>query len=134
GGDAATGRVTFATYCAVCHQKGGEGGDIGPQLDGAGNRGVERLVEDILDPNRNVDVAFRYSIVKLKNGQTVLGLKRREVGESIVFADLAGAESNIAKADIASREQTTHSLMPEPLGQAIPHVEFNHLLEFLLSN
>ncbi len=133
GGDAAAGRATFATYCAVCHQKGGEGGDIGPQLDGAGNRGVERLVEDILDPNRNVDVAFRYSIVKLKNGQTVLGLKRREVGESIVFADLAGAESSIAKADIASREQTTHSLMPEPLGQAIPPADFSDMLEYLLA-
>ena len=133
-GDAVAGRATFVTYCAACHQKGGEGGNIGPQLDGTGNRGVERLVEDILDPNRNVDLAFRYSIVNLKNGQTVLGLERRKVGESIVFADLTGSESNIAQADIASREQTTSSLMPEPLGQAIPPVEFNHLLEFLLSN
>ena len=134
GGDAVAGRATFVTYCAACHQKRGEGCNIGPQLDGTGNRGVERLVEDILDPNRNVDLAFRYSIVNLKNGQTVLGLERRKVGESIVFADLTGSESNIAQADIASREQTTSSLMPEPLGQAIPPVEFNHLLEFLLSN
>ena len=133
GGDAARGRTAFATYCAACHQKGGEGGNIGPQLDGAGSRGVERLVEDILDPNRNVDVAFCYSIVKLKNGQTVLGLKRREVGESIVFADLAGAESSIAKADIASQEQTSRSLMPEALGQAIPPADFSHLLEFLFA-
>ena len=133
GGDAVSGRTTFATYCAACHQKGGEGGNIGPQLDGAGNRGVERLVEDILDPNRNVDVAFRYSIVKLKKGQTVLGLKRREVGESLVFADLAGAESSIAKADIASQEQTSRSLMPEALGQAIPPADFSNLLEFLFA-
>ena len=91
------------------------------------------MVEDILDPNRNVDVAFRYSIVKLKKGQTVLGLKRREVGESIVFADLAGAESRIAKADIASQEQTSRSLMPEALGHAIPPADFSHLLEFLFT-
>ena len=133
GGDTASGRTTFATFCAACHQKGGQGGSIGPQLDGVSNRGVERLVEDILDPNRNVDVAFRYSIVKLKNGQTVLGLKRREVGESIVFADLAGAESSIAKADIVSQEQTTRSLMPEAIGQAIPPADFRDMLEFLLA-
>jgi len=78
-------------------------------------------------------VAFRYSIVKLKKGQTVLGLKRREVGESIVFADLAGVESSIAKADIASQEQTSRSLMPEALGQAIPPSDFSHLLEFLFA-
>jgi putative heme-binding domain-containing protein len=133
GGDAASGKTTFATFCGACHQKGGQGGNIGPQLDGIGNRGVERLVEDILDPNRNVDVAFRYSIVKLKNGQTVLGLKRREVGQSIVFADLAGAESSIAKADIASQEQTSRSLMPEALGQATPPADLNNLLEFLFA-
>ena len=114
-------------------RKGGQGGNIGPQLDGIGNRGVERLVEDILDPNRNVDVAFRYSIVKLKNGQTVLGLKRREVGQSIVFADVAGVESSIAKADIASQEETTRSLMPEAFGQAIPQEDFRDMLEFLLT-
>ena len=102
-------------------------------MDGIGNRGVERLVEDILDPNRNVDVAFRYSIVKLKNGQTVLGLKRREVGQSIVFADVAGVESSIAKADIASQEETTRSLMSEAFGQAIPQEDFRDMLEFLLS-
>ena len=133
GGDAAEGRTTFAAYCAACHQKGEQGGSIGPQLDGAGNRGVERLVEDILDPNRNVDVAFRYSIVKLNNGQTVLGLKRREVGESIVFADIAGTESSIAMADISSQEQTMRSLMSEAFGQAIPSADFNNLVEYLLS-
>ena len=67
-------------------------------------------------------------------GAEVIKIERPKVGESIVFADLTGSESNIAQADIASREQTTSSLMPEPLGQAIPPVEFNHLLEFLLSN
>ena len=133
GGEAVSGRTTFAAYCSACHQKGGEGGNIGPQLDGVSNRGVERLVEDILDPNRNVDVAFRYSIVKLKKGQKLLGLKRREVGESIVFADFAGEESSIAKADIVSQEQTSHSLMPEALGQAITPVDFSHLLEFLFA-
>ena len=133
GGDAVGGKTTFATLCGACHQKGGQGGNIGPQLDGIGNRGVERLVEDILDPNRNVDVAFRYSIVKLKNGQTLIGLKRREVGQSIVFADLAGAESSIAKADIVAQEETTRSLMPEAFGQAITQEDFRDVLEFLLA-
>ena len=132
GGDAVGGKTTFATLCGACHQKDGQGGNIGPQLDGIGNRGVERLVEDILDPNRNVDVAFRYSIVKLKNGQTLIGLKRREVGQSIVFADLAGAESSIAKADIVAQEETKRSLMPEAFGQAIPQEDFRDMLEFLL--
>ena len=93
-GDPARGLQVFEASCAACHQKNGTGGNIGPQLDGIASRGVERVVEDILDPNRNVDVAFRYSIVQMKNGQALVGLKRREVGKAVVFADLTGKENN----------------------------------------
>ena len=49
----------------------GSGGLVGPQLDGIGNRGLERLVEDVLDPNRNVDRAFRTHLLTLKNGDVI---------------------------------------------------------------
>ena len=133
GGDAAYGLEVFKTACAACHQKGDVGGNIGPQLDGISSRGVERVVEDILDPNRNVDLAFRYSIVKLKNGQTLFGLKRREVGQAIVFADLAGKETTISKAEIAEQTQTAQSLMPEALGAALQAKDFASLLKYLLA-
>jgi putative heme-binding domain-containing protein len=133
GGDAARGAEVFKTICAACHQKGGTGGNIGPQLDGLASRGAERLVEDILDPNRNVDIAFRYAIVKLKNGQVMLGLKRRELGQTIVFADLTGKETAVPKADIASQTQTTRSIMPDTLGVLLNQNDFSNLLQFLLA-
>jgi hypothetical protein len=37
---------------------GEQGGNIGPQLDGIGGCGLERVVEDIIDPHRNVDPTF----------------------------------------------------------------------------
>src|SRR5262249_54137899 len=49
------GRLVFEKACGVCHQLDGKGAVVGPQLDGIGNRGLERLIEDVLDPNRNVD-------------------------------------------------------------------------------
>lgn len=133
GGDAARGLEVFKTTCAACHQKSGVGGSIGPQLDGISSRGVERVVEDILDPNRNVDLAFRYSIVKLKSGQTLLGLKRREEGQAVVFADLVGKETTISKTDIAKQTQTAQSLMPETMGAALPAKDFASLLKYLLA-
>src|SRR5262249_21129052 len=48
---AVKGEAVFVKNCAVCHQIGGKGAVIGPQLDGIGNRGVERVAEDILDPS-----------------------------------------------------------------------------------
>ena len=37
--DAAMGSKVFETHCAACHQIGGKGAKIGPQLDGVGVRG-----------------------------------------------------------------------------------------------
>src|SRR5262249_24103592 len=58
-GDAMAGFKVFEKSCANCHQIANKGAKIGPQLDGIGNRGLERVLEDVLDPNRNVDQAFR---------------------------------------------------------------------------
>ena len=65
------------------------------QLDGIGVRGVDRLLEDILDPNRNVDQAFRTTQLALKDGQLIAGLLLREEGEVLVLADAQGKEVRI---------------------------------------
>jgi putative heme-binding domain-containing protein len=102
-------------------------------LDGIGARGLERLCEDVLDPNRNVDRAFRNTLVTLKDGDIVSGLFRREEGETIVLADSTGKEISISKKNIEERQETDSSLMPENFGEVITPVEFSHLMAFLLS-
>ncbi len=130
----ADGERVFVQNCAVCHQIDGKGGLVGPQLVGIGNRGVERLCEDILDPNRNVDRAFRQTILTLKSGDSVNGLFRREEGATLVLANALGAEVSVAKADVAGRQESELSLMPDNFADAIPGPEFNHLLAYLLAH
>jgi putative heme-binding domain-containing protein len=129
---ATRGAEVFTRNCAVCHTIEGKGGLLGPQLDGIGGRGSDRLLEDILDPNRNVDRAFRMNVVTLKNGTVVAGLPRREEGEQLIMADAAGQETRVAKADITERKETETSLMPPTFGEIIPPAELNDLLAFLL--
>lgn len=131
--DVKKGETVFVQNCGACHAIGGKGGNIGPQLDGVGGRGAARLLEDILDPNRNVDLAFRQNLVTKKDGSVYSGLFRREEGEQIVFADLAGQETRIAKSDIASRKETAASLMPAIFGQSITPADFDDMLAYLLS-
>jgi len=131
---AAEGQKVFVKNCAQCHQLGGEGKVVGPQLDGVGNRGVERLIEDILDPNRNVDPAFRYSNVTLKDTTLITGLQKREEGETLVFVDTTGQEVTVPKAQIRSRAESRLSIMPNNFGEIIPPEEFNQLMAFLMAS
>jgi putative heme-binding domain-containing protein len=127
------GARVFTQNCAICHQIGGTGAVIGPQLDGVGSRGLERITEDVLDPNRNVDVNFRTQIVTLKDGDVMTGLFRREEGELLVLADSTGKEVSIPKKDIESRRESQTSLMPGNFGDIIPQEDFENLMAFLLS-
>jgi putative heme-binding domain-containing protein len=94
------GRAIFTRSCANCHRIADVGGKVGPQLDGVGQRGAERLLEDILDPNRNVDEAFRTTMVTTNDGRVISGLKLREDGGDLILADSTGKELRIASADI----------------------------------
>jgi putative heme-binding domain-containing protein len=130
---AAEGAKIFAKNCAVCHQLDGQGAVVGPQLDGIGARGLERLSEDVLDPNRNVDRAFRNHIITLVDGDVISGLPRREEGEVLVLADSTGKEMSIPKKNIKDRRESETSLMPENFGEVLSQDDFNHLMAFLLT-
>ena len=106
---------------------------VGPQLDGIGGRGLERLIEDVLDPNRNVDVAFRTTTLRLADGRVLAGLVRREEGSQLVLADNQGKEFTVAKSEIDEQQKTALSLMPANVGEIVPEGEFFDLVGWLLS-
>ena len=127
------GDQVFTQNCRVCHQLDGIGNVVGPQLDGIGNRGLDRIIEDVLDPNRNVDSAFRNTLLVLNDGDVVSGLFRREEGEMVVLAESTGKEISVPKKQINERRETDTSLMPENFSEVIPPDDFNHLIAYLLS-
>jgi putative heme-binding domain-containing protein len=128
------GAKVFAKNCAACHRVKDQGATIGPQLDGVGKRGVERVMEDVLDPNRNVDAAFRQTIVQLRGGDSTAGLVRREDGELLVLSDSTGKDFSVPKSKIARRAASTLSPMPSNFAETIPPQDFNDLLAFLLGS
>ena len=130
---AARGAEVFKQYCAICHSLDGQGAVIGPQLDGVGGRGADRLLEDILDPSRNVDRAFRTTLLVLNDGDVQSGLFRREEGEMLVLAQSTGKEISVAKKDVKERRESETSLMPDNFSDVIPREDFNNLIAFLLS-
>ncbi|MBL9142042.1 MAG: c-type cytochrome [Verrucomicrobiaceae bacterium] len=132
--DLARGEAVFKANCAVCHTLKGQGGVIGPQLDGVGNRGADRLMEDILDPNRNVDAHFHLHQLRLRDGSTITGFIRGEVGQVTILVDAANNEQRVAKGDITEDTDLPQSLMPPMFGQMIPEAAFHDLIGWMLKN
>jgi putative heme-binding domain-containing protein len=132
GGSSEAGRLVFEKNCTACHQIGGKGAKVGPQLDGVGGRGVERLVEDILDSNRNVDQAFRSTNLALTNGQVISGLLLREEGQVLVLADAQGKEVRVPGGQVEERVIAQISPMPANFAEQIPEADFDNLLSYLL--
>ncbi len=131
--DPVKGAAVYEKSCAICHQIGGKGAKVGPQLDGIGLRGLDRLLEDTLDPNRNVDQAFRLTSLTLKKGQIVQGLLLREEGAVLVMADDKGKEVRVNSKDVEERSVSQMSPMPADLGKQIPETDFYHLMAYLLA-
>lgn len=110
-GDPARGQVLFSA-CIVCHKMGGAGIEVGPGLDGMGAHGPGELLVHILDPNREVDPSFWAYNITTKKGEAYMGVVTSENASSITLATQAGVKE-IAKAEVARRENTKRSLMPE---------------------
>jgi putative heme-binding domain-containing protein len=131
--NAAHGAQVFAQNCAACHRFRSAGGNVGPNVDGVVARGVARLIEDILDPNRNVDPLFRQTTFETAGGGIFIGANVRDQGDSILFADLTGKDITLKKSAIKKQSTSALSLMPPVFESAIPAQDFNDLLAYLLS-
>jgi putative heme-binding domain-containing protein len=131
--DPARGASIFEEQCSICHQIGDKGAQIGPQLDGIGSRGPERILEDVLDPHRVVDVAYRSTTFVLDDGRVITGLYRRDEGEMVIVADSEGNENSLPGGRILQRVKSENSHMPDNFADVIPLPDFNHLVGYLLS-
>ena len=125
------GARVFTANCSACHSVRGQGGQVGPQLDGVGHRAPADLFAKVLAPNRNVAPSFRYETVILKNGDVFSGLYRREQGVSVAFVDREGKEVSVPKSQIAERRMSSYTLMPNNFMDVIPEADLNHLIAYL---
>ncbi|MEE2640177.1 MAG: PVC-type heme-binding CxxCH protein [Planctomycetota bacterium] len=134
--DLMAGKKLYEKNCASCHQIGGVGQSVGPNLDGIGNRGIDRLVDDILMPNRNVDIAFRASLVETADGRLLSGFLKPGQGpgsKNLTLVDREGKRWLIAEADVVDKKRLDSSPMPANFSETLNEQQFANLLAYLLS-
>ena len=126
------GQQVFQRDCAACHQLAGQGAVVGPQLDGINRRGLERVMEDVLLPNQNVDHAFRSQVLLLDNGQILVGLVQAEDEAAVQLTDPQGKPRTIPVAEIEERRVTPQSLMPNDIAHGYSDTTLLGLMVYLL--
>ena len=131
--DATQGKLTFRKLCASCHRLANEGEQVGPELDGVGLRGIGRLLEDILDPNRAIDAAYRATLIQTVGGQVINGLVTGRAGQVVTIVDATGQPRRIPVAEIEEQKKLSVSAMPANIVESLKEPQLFDLLAFLLS-
>jgi len=131
--DGGAGRLHFQKLCAQCHILGKDGVRLGPELTGAGKNGIRYFLESVIDPNAVVGTDFQMTMIETKNGEVISGLVINEAPGGVTIRTTAG-ETVVGKGDIAQRNPSENSLMPEGLLDSLNAREQLELLKFLTSN
>ncbi len=132
-GDAKRGTRVYDNVCAACHRFAGRGVDLGPNLETIRGWDREKLLLNILDPNREVAASYIAYEIELKDGSTVAGMIAEENAGSIKVKRIGAPEETILRQNIATITSAAVSLMPEGLEAAIPPQDMADLLAFLVA-
>jgi putative membrane-bound dehydrogenase-like protein len=132
-GDAARGHEIYAKRCISCHRANGEGSQIGPDWATFKNAGREKLLFNILDPNREVSPQYVSFLIETKDGQAILGIPSSDLPSGITIRQAYGRETTIPRDNIKRMSSDGKSLMPEALEEGLTPQDFADLLSFVES-
>jgi len=133
-GVAGRGKDLFQQRCQSCHRLGGDGFAVGPDLVGLRNDGREKLLINILDPNREVAPNYFAYLIETKEGDSYTGIIVSESTSGITIRQALGSEVSIPRSRIEEVQAQGKSLMPEGLEEGLTHQDLADLIEFIVSN
>jgi putative heme-binding domain-containing protein len=130
-GDAKHGQAVFAKTCSVCHRLNNVGTAVGPDLAALQNKSPQYLLQEILDPNRNVDSRYIEYHATTKAGRTFTGLLAGETAAGITLRAQEGREQVLLRSDLEELESTGRSLMPEGLEKDLSKQDLADLIAYV---
>jgi putative membrane-bound dehydrogenase-like protein len=132
-GDPARGKAIFKKECSACHRLEGVGESVGADLSAIRDRGLEAVLLNILDPNREVKPQYlSYSLVT-DAGRSITGMITAETANSITLRRSDGTSETVLRVNIDELRSTGLSFMPEGLEKQIDVRGMADLLAYLNS-
>ena len=132
-GNAANGRTLYQQLCVSCHKLGSEGHALGPDLVTMKSMGREKIMVNILDPNREVAPQYYGYSIDTKDGESYSGLIASEDEQNVTLKAAFGATTAVSRSDIASMKSSGMSIMPEGLEAGLNPQKMADLIEFIVT-
>ncbi|MER3415097.1 MAG: dehydrogenase [Gemmataceae bacterium] len=127
------GKLVYQRVCSSCHVFRGEGKWVGPPLDTTVNKTPAYFLQEILDPNRNVDPQYTEYVVETVSGLVYSGVLDSQSAQAIRLRSQNGAIHEILRRDIEQFRSTGKSLMPEGLEKELTLQDMADLIAYLQS-
>lgn len=128
--DISNGGKLFQASCASCHSLFGEGGNLGPDLNGSDRQNTYYLLENLIDPSAVLPQDYKMNVLTLKDGRVLSGNIVAQSRHSLTLAGLNSVDV-IPVSEVVKQEQFEQSTMPEGLLQTMSEQDVVDLIGYL---
>jgi putative heme-binding domain-containing protein len=132
-GDPRRGKEVFKAQCSTCHRLEGVGQQVGADLSAIRDRGLDAVLLNILDPNREVMPQFLNYVLVTTSGRVLTGMIAIETANSLTVRQPDGHEETVLRNQVEELRSTGLSYMPEGLEKQIDVPAMADLLSYLSS-
>lgn len=133
-GNTERGKQAFAKVCAACHRLDGVGYELAPSLASYQFRGAESILQNVIEPNREVNPQYlSYTIVTVDE-RIVTGMILEETATSVTLVRGENLSETVDRSNIAEIKSSKVSLMPEGIETQLELQGMADLLAYLQSN
>jgi putative heme-binding domain-containing protein len=95
------------------------------------NSGKEKLLTNILDPNKEVRPDYVAYTVETKDEETAIGLIANETSTAVTIRQAYGKETVVPRANIKRMQSQGQSLMPEGLEAGLGPQDLADLMSYV---
>lgn len=125
--------IFTAAGCVACHQAGGEGRPVGPDLSTIGDRDdPDSVIRSILNPNQIIVEGYGLLTVSTRDGNGFAGIFESETDRTLHLVQLNGEAVAIDKSTITARQSVHQSPMP-PYDRVLSPPQLADLVAWLMS-
>ena len=133
-GNTERGKQAFAKVCAACHRLDGVGYELAPSLASYQFRGAEAILQNVIEPNREVNPQYlSYTIVTVDE-RIVTGMILEETATGVTLVRGENLSETVDRSNIAEIKSSKVSLMPEGIETQLELQGMADLLSYLQSD